>query len=147
MRFNRKSAITPLSYVGNTAMAHVVAMETLAKDPEVGGQAYFITDDTPPENTFDFAERFLHPRGYKTTSFHVPFFFMVILVVLFKLCLLLVRPFKKVNSVFSLESMIHTNHSYTFSRKKAETLLSWKPLYSAQEAIERSIKYYKSIPL
>lgn len=44
-------------YVGNSAWAHVLAVDVLRKNPkEIAGKAFFIGDNTPESNFFDFVE-------------------------------------------------------------------------------------------
>ena len=141
-------ALFQQAYVGNTAWAHIVALSALNKDPHTtGGQAYFITDDTPVANTFHFMEHFLQARGFTLTPYRIPYSIVYTLMFLSESFLRLVAPIYKYNVDTALCSIIYINTTYTFNRKKAERMLGYKPLYSWQESLEKSLDYYMKLDI
>ena len=59
-RFGECTSQFQQMYVGNAAWAHIVAAEAMRQNPqEVGGQAYFITDDSPTQNIFEMMKPYL----------------------------------------------------------------------------------------
>ena len=52
-------------YVGNAAWAHVLAAQKLNKSKDLGGKAYYITDDTPRGPYYATMGAFLKHEGFK----------------------------------------------------------------------------------
>ena len=136
------SALFQQAYVGNMAWAHLKANEALARDGRVGGQAYFVTDNTPIMNTFDFMKPFLEARGYSLSSRSVPYPIAYAFLWAREWLLWLIRPFHWVNHSNPLCSLIYVNKSFFFDRSQAEKLLDYHPLYDFSESLSRSLPYY-----
>lgn len=133
-------------YAGNVAWAHLCAMKAAMKDPvTVGGQAYFVTDDTPAVPYFDFLQPFTARLGYKYSSIGVPCWLLFSLAYILEWIAWLISPIIRMNLVLRTASVTVATTTLTYSRKKAEEQLDYQPLYSHEEAIERSIPYYRKI--
>ena len=67
-RLNCGNAIIDLGYVGNIAWALICADRALQKNDsktnEVAGQAFFIGDESPKKNIFDFFEPMFKEHHY-----------------------------------------------------------------------------------
>lgn len=48
-----------MTYVGNAAWACLKAKERLQEDATIGGEEFFITDDTPIVDPYDFLKPYL----------------------------------------------------------------------------------------
>ena len=141
-------ALFQQAYVGNMAWAHVVALSALNRDCHTtGGQAYFINDDTPITNTFQFMEPFLKARGLSIANYSIPYPVVYFLMFLTENVLKLIAPVYKINFDTALCSIIYINKTYYFSRTKAQTLLGFKPLYSWKQSLENSMDYYMKLEL
>ena len=57
----------------------------------------------------------------------------------------LLRPIKEVNLPTTLNNLYHVNHEYTFKRDKAEQELGYQPLFTYEEAFDKSLEYYKTV--
>ena len=137
-----------LSYVGNVAWAQQVAAEALSHDHKVGGQGYFITDNTQILNLNQFVEPYLNRHGFRYTSWAVPIFLCVMILSVVKLAISLIRCFKpKVNFPLSTHAFENFNITYDFSRKRAEEMLGYKPLYSVEEVNELCCVYYDDVEI
>ena len=137
------------TYVGNTAWAHVMALQALRNSPnaEIAGRFFVITDDTPIKNTFQQFEPFLHAVGYKLSSFSVPFLILYVIVWVIELFLHLLAPVYKINMHLSIAAIVYSDTSYYFKRQKVEKFLGFKPLFSPKEAMEKSLRYYMNVTL
>lgn len=68
------SSLTHMSYVGNVAWAHLVAKEKLAICPtSVGGEVYFITDDTEVANVFQIVKPYAEALNMTIADRNVPY--------------------------------------------------------------------------
>ncbi len=145
IRFGNRSAFLQHSYAGNLAWAHIVADQSLARDATVGGQAYFITDDTPAMNRFQFLETIFAERGNLVTSYNVPFFVIYAATWIAMVIFYLLTPICSLNADLNLDLLSYTNHSKTFRRTKAEKMLGYKPVFSYEDSMAVSRKFYKDV--
>ncbi len=145
MRLGNKDAVMSAGYAGNLAWAHIVANQALQTDAALGGEAYFITDDTPDMNRWDLVEKLTATRGSNIVSTrNIPYWILYIMTALIMLISYAVSPFYEINVDFSLDTILFLRHSYTFRRTKAEKRLGYKPLYDFQQSIVNSRQYYKN---
>ena len=111
----------------------------------MGGETYFITDDTPVINTYAFMEHFLDVCGFslstKASSYRVVYPMMFVAENILRA----VAPVYKVNLSTTLSSLTYMNRTYFFSREKAERLLGYQPLYTWRESFVMSADYYMSL--
>ena len=129
-------------YVRNAAWAHVCAFRAALARPEaIGGEAFFVTDDTPTCPYFDFLKPFADGLGYRYAPFKLPGSFLFGLVWLFERLAWIV----KTPPMFRSGPMYGAMTTYTFSRQKAEEDLRYWPLYDFQESVRLSLPYYKRV--
>lgn len=132
-------------YVGNVAHAHVLAAEALLRaDERVAGEAYFITD-VPARNLFDFLEPFVEAAGYRMYPRWVripgPLMYAVAFVV--ETATRWLRPVYRMAPVVSRFAVDYLCHDFTFVSHKAGRDLGYVPKYSADEAIARTVAFYR----
>ena len=143
------NALFQQAYVGNMAWAHLVALEALknCSANECGGQVYFITDNSPICNSFEFLEPFLKARGFALSKYSIPYPLAYAMLFLTENVLWALSPIYKIDFGTPLCSIIYINKTFYFNRKRAEEKLGYKPLYSWKECLEKSLTYYMDIEL
>lgn len=146
-RIGDGSGRTQYGYVGNVAWAHVLANEALAGDDTLGGGYFFITDDTPPMNMFDFIGQFLADHGFTLSTYSVPFWLVYGLLYATETFLSLLSVVYRINSVQCCASIKHINSTVYFNSKKARSSFGYQPLFTYREALHRSVEFYKGISL
>lgn len=134
------------AYVGNIAWGHLKAVEALTTDPQgTGGHAFFLTDDSPVQNTFQFLRPFLKLHNMDVSAGSLPFWLVYGLVFVAETTALWLRPLVKISLPTSCCDLIYINNTYYFNRSKAERMLGYQPLFSQTESKKRSLEYYKSV--
>ncbi|MDX2443848.1 MAG: NAD-dependent epimerase/dehydratase family protein [Bacteroidales bacterium] len=133
------------SYVGNMAYAHVLAASTLLQNKDsVYGEVYFITDG-PGTNFFRFFDKIVQGTGYKLfpKNLWLPKWLAYFIASISELIALLLSPIKKYNPKFSRFAVSYTCNDFTFNSNLAKTDFGFVPKYSDEEALERTIHFYK----
>jgi nucleoside-diphosphate-sugar epimerase len=133
-------------YVGNVAHAHVLAMRALLEpDSPVGGEVYFITDDTPAVNFFDFMEPILNQLGYRLPpkSRSIPYPVMIAIGALLEGIAFACRPVFQFVPTLTRSSVRFVGHDHTFVGEKARRHFDYEPIYSEAEAIERTVDWFR----
>ena len=135
------------AYAGNTAWAFIKAAQTMKQNEAVGGEAFFISDNTPLGTMPQIAEPFLNACGYTVSKWQFPFWAFYCILCIIQLLCILVRPLVKVGppSAWTRGSMMFLRRNLSFKRDKAETQLGYKPIYSFQQALERSAPFYAKV--
>lgn len=146
-RLGSGQALFQCSYAGNVAWAHICAMKALQSNDSVSGLAYFVNDDNPVRNVFDFVEPFLQVRGFHLSSFRLPFSPLYHMFRLLQGVLWLIGKICKINMAISPAAILYTNQSVYFKRKLAEEKLSYKPKYNYSESLEKSLTFYRNVSL
>ena len=143
------TGVQTIAYGGNVAWAFILASKVLKKDAKIAGEAFFIPDETPQTQLTDFARPFLEERGFSMSRICVPFWIMYCMVCLLQLLCLLLQPIVRLKGPRSMtrSSLKLMYRNMTFSGQKAKTMLGYKPLYSFEESLKRSLKFYKEVPL
>lgn len=132
-------------YVGNMAHAHLqVAKSLLDGNDRVEGSIYFITDG-PGQNFFKFFDQVVIGAGYRIwpKNFWLPRAVAYFIGSLSELIALILRPLKHYNPKFSRFAVTYTCTDFTFSSEKAMTEFGYTPRYSQEEAMERTVAYYR----
>lgn len=135
-----------VTYVGNAALAHLRAMEKLAVDESVAGEVFYVTDDTPLEDIYEFLRPFVECQGCRLSDYTVPYLLAILLLMLLALVLRLVRPLYRPRAYVPPPSAVtYICTSLFFNRTKATLRLNYYPNVTPDEAVQRSVSYYKSI--
>jgi nucleoside-diphosphate-sugar epimerase len=137
-------------YVGNVAHAHVLALRQLLEPAAaVAGQSYFITDDSPAVNFFDFMDPIVTALGYslppKTRS--VPYPVMLALGAAVEAAAAALRPIRRFTPTLTRSSVRFICHDHTFVGDKARRDFGYVPIYSEADAIKRTIAYFREHPV
>ncbi|WAR23439.1 3BHS1-like protein, partial [Mya arenaria] len=134
-------------YVGNTAWAFTCADKALQENPNLGGQFYYVPDDTPVQNTFNFMKPFLEARGHQLSTFKLPYNLVYYSLLFAEWIAWVISPVYKISLPAESYSVRYINMDLFFSRKKAETELGFKPIFSPKKAIQMCLKYYRDLNL
>ncbi len=144
VRVGHPSKLSMHVYVGNMAHAFALAGKALLERPEtVGGRAYFISD-APPSNFFTFFDRILSEAGYPLRpGIWLPRGLMLPMGIAADGLTALLRPVKRIQINVSRFSVTYLCTSFTFSVENAQQDLGFSPKYSADEALARTVAYYR----
>jgi nucleoside-diphosphate-sugar epimerase len=133
-------------YVGNIAHAHILAARALMNGSDhVSGQVYFMTD-APGSNFFKFFDQVVEGAGYKIRpkNFWIPRGIAFAMGSMSEFFAWLIRPVKSYHPKFSRFAVTYTCTSYTFNSDKAKKDFGFEPKYSPEEAMRRTIDYYRA---
>ena len=132
-------------YVGNMAFAHVLAAaEMWNGNNTLSGEIYFITDGEG-KNFFKFFDQVVIGAGYKISpkNLWLPKGLAYTIGSVSEFIAVLMRPIKKYNPKFSRFAVTYTCTDFTFSSKKAEDGFGFKPKYSLDLSLEKTIAFYR----
>ncbi|CAG0914005.1 unnamed protein product [Notodromas monacha] len=149
-RMGPSSAKFAAVYVGNAAWAHIVAMRALMQRPgEVAGEAYVITDDTKPQNIFDFLTPFYTARGFTVSDRSVPYCIVILFAFVFQCFVWLLSWVWKWKSapIPPVNELRYCGHTYTFNISKARERLGYAPLFSFDDGLRNSIQFYSDVKI
>jgi nucleoside-diphosphate-sugar epimerase len=121
-------------YSGNAAHAHILAAKHLYHGSPVAGNTYFITDDYPAENLFDFMEPFLAGLGLEPPKKSIPY----------HLAYFLSSINEKINpsSNFNRFAIIQTCVDHTFVSSRAEQDFGYRPPVPREEAFKKTLDWF-----
>jgi hypothetical protein len=142
-RVGHGRALFQQAYVGNTAYAFLCADRALRSNPDLGSQVFYVPDDTPVQNTFCFMKPYLSSRGYRLSTWSIPYPITYWSLCLVEMVLWLISPLIKINLKVTSCSVRYINTDLYFSYQKARRLLNYWPIFSPQVAHQRSLEYYK----
>lgn len=130
------------------AWAHFLALKALKEKPAAcSGRAYFVPDETPTGNSFQLLEPFLRSRDMRLSQWKIPYSLVYGLLYATELLLSALSPVVKINLSTPVCSIEYINKTFTFRRDLASELLGYSPLYSHDEAMQRSLKFYSAVDL
>jgi len=135
-------------YVGNMAYAHVLAAQNiLAGNTSLTGKIYFITDG-PAHNFFSFFDQIVAGSGYKIWpgNLWLPRWLAYSIGSISEFIAFLFRPIRHYNPKFSRFAVVYTCTDFTFSSDRARKDFGFEPKYSVDEAIEKTVEFYKIKP-
>nr|WGV39910.1 HSD3B [Sinohyriopsis cumingii] len=139
-------AVQQFMYAGNAAWFFICAEKTLRGDNSAAsGHAYFLGDETPLNNYFDFLKPYLAIHNFKLSTFRIPLWLVLYLLYLIWFFLWVISPVKQFNLPLGLASVIYIGKTRYYSYDKAKTLLSYSPLFSPEEAWKKGYKFYSSL--
>jgi nucleoside-diphosphate-sugar epimerase len=132
-------------YVRNMAWAHVLAAKALAENnPEVPGNAYFITDG-PGCNFFTFFDQIIKASGYAIwpSNLRLPRGLTYFFGTVSEYFALLVRPFKHFNPRLSRFAVMYTCTDFTFTSEKAHRDFGFTPKYGPEESLTNTVRFFR----
>ena len=137
-------------YIGNGAYAHMVAAQKLLDETSrsvIGGQFYYIGDESPACRFVHFQAQFLKPLGYHVLPvLKIPLFLLVIFAYFLEF-LAIVLACIKVDFRTNLNrgSVQYLKTSHSFSWEKAKRELDYQPFFDHGTAITKSIEHYRRL--
>lgn len=134
-------------YVGNVAHAHILAARhLLARDSRLSGRAYFVTDDAPAANFFDFLEPIAAGLGHSLPprSRYIPYRVMLGLGGVMEGVAAFVRPVYRYVPTLTRSSVRFVCHDHTFNGEALRRDAGYAPIYGEQEAVERTIAWFRA---
>ena len=135
-------------YSGNAAWAHVLAARRLLDENTrvaVGGNFYYIGDDSPAWPLGEYHRQFLKPFGYKRVPYlRIPIWLLLLLAYLLEFLAILLS-LVKIDFANSLTraSVRWLDYSHSYSWEKARRELLYEPLFDRSAALARSVEYYR----
>lgn len=136
-------------YAGNVAHVHMCALNTLLTNPaKANGKVYFAVDDTPVTNFFRFSEPYLKAKGHVVPTIGLPYIFMYPIATTVETvnAILQICNLGTNRLLFTREAVQGTCLSFSATGTAAREDLGYEPLYSKQEAFERTLSYYVHNP-
>lgn len=122
-----------VSYVENTASAHLAAMDRLNADSPVAGSAYFINEEKPV-NCWDFINTIISQAGAKPLTKKIPFNLAYCLGAVLEIAGLLNRKWEPPMTRF-LALQLATSHWFNISKAKKD--LNWQPEISIEDGLKK----------
>ncbi|XP_014438797.1 3 beta-hydroxysteroid dehydrogenase/Delta 5--_4-isomerase isoform X1 [Tupaia chinensis] len=142
------STVNPV-YVDNVAWAHILASRALLdpkKASSIQGKFYYISDDTPHQSYDDLNYNLSKDWGLSVDSGpRMPLCVLYWIAFLLETVSFLLRPIYKYRPPITRHVLTLANSVFTFSYKKAERELGYKPLFSWEEAKQRTSEWIGSL--
>ncbi|XP_064800322.1 hydroxy-delta-5-steroid dehydrogenase, 3 beta- and steroid delta-isomerase 1 [Oncorhynchus masou masou] len=147
-RISRPEAQVNPVYVGNAALAHLQAARAL-RDPQrraaIGGNFYYISDDTPPVSYSDFNHAVLSPLGFSIQEKpNLPIPVLYLLCFLMEMLQILLCPFKRFTPPINRQLLTMLNTPFSFSYRRAQRDMGYAPRYSWEAARKRTMDWVAS---
>lgn len=124
------------------------AKERIVIDETISGEEFFITDDTPIVDPYDFIEPFVEAKKFKISKRSIPY--LLVQFVLFVLiCLMKIVPIYKFRLPirYSPAKIQYFCTTHFFNRNKATLRLDYLPFYNAEQSQKLSCDYYKNLSI
>uniref|UniRef100_A0A2K5IKQ0 3-beta hydroxysteroid dehydrogenase/isomerase domain-containing protein n=1 Tax=Colobus angolensis palliatus TaxID=336983 RepID=A0A2K5IKQ0_COLAP len=139
--FSKFSRVNPV-YVGNVAWAHILALRA----PSVRGQFYYISDDTPHQSYDNLNYTPSKEFGLRLDSrWSLPLSLMYWIGFLLEIVSFLLRPLYTYGPPFNRHVVTLSNTVFTFAYKKVQRDLAYEPLYSWEEAKQKTVEWVGSL--
>ncbi|XP_029331000.1 3 beta-hydroxysteroid dehydrogenase/Delta 5--_4-isomerase type 3-like [Mus caroli] len=138
------STVNPV-YVGNVAWAHILAARGLRdpkKSPNIQGEFYYISDDTPHQSYHDLSYTLSKKWGFCLDSnWSLPVPLLYWLAFLLETVSFLLSPIYRYIPPFNRHLVTLLSSTFTFSYKKAQRDLGYEPLVSWEEAKQKTSEW------
>ena len=142
-QFDCRGGCGQFLYVGNMAWATICAYRSMCKNDKIGGEAFFVTDDTPTSTMFEFCEPYLNKNGHCLSSMAIPYWVMVLLVWCFQCFAWIISPVFRFDIPLTMQSLKNIGMRITFSNDKAKQLLGFSPFYDPMTSRQMAMSYYR----
>jgi len=148
VRFGDGSAHFDHVYVDNVAHAHILATQTMVKDPaKVAGKAYFVGDH-PAGNFFEFLAPMFVAAGTKLPDKKMPKWFAIFAATLTEWIYRVISPLvPSFNPQFSRYVVQTLAQDWTFSYARATKDFGYTPLVSLEDARQRTTDWARTANL
>ncbi|XP_077534125.1 NADPH-dependent 3-keto-steroid reductase Hsd3b4-like isoform X2 [Haemaphysalis longicornis] len=139
------------TYAGNAAAVIVRGMDALSQTTFSGlsGRCLVAVDDTPSDALSLVLRRVTQCRGLRMLPWAVPTFVLLVFSCIFWGIMLLLSPLFKVHTdaVPNPTEVMYVRQCPLYDGSELFKRLAWKPKYSAEQAINKSMEYYKNVKL
>nr|XP_004663986.1 NADPH-dependent 3-keto-steroid reductase Hsd3b5-like [Jaculus jaculus] len=143
------SSVVNPAYVGNVAWAHILACRGLRdpkKAPNIQGQFYYISDDTPHQSYDTLYYTLSKEWGlHFDSSRTLPLTLLYWLAFTLETVSFLLRPVYNYRPPFTRYLLTVSNAKFTVSYKKAQRDLGYEPCFSWEEAKQRTGEWIRSL--
>ncbi|KAI9295135.1 hypothetical protein K502DRAFT_324494 [Neoconidiobolus thromboides FSU 785] len=130
------------TYIENAAYAHILASDKLDENDKIAGEAFFITNGTPMP-FFNNARKFLTFFGAKNSFYKVlPYYVSFFIAYLVTFFINLLEPIKPIPWKLTPFVVSNATNDRYFDITKARTLLGYEPLYTIEEGLRKSARYF-----
>jgi 3beta-hydroxy-Delta5-steroid dehydrogenase / steroid Delta-isomerase len=134
-------ALADNTHVDNLVLAELLAAERLfSTADQVGGQAYFITDEEPL-NVFEWGRPLVEGLGHKVPRLAIPADLMAALALAGEW----VHRFGGPKPLLSRLEVHNVTSSFTFRCDKARRELGYRPLVQRMQGLAECLPYYKEL--
>jgi len=147
-----RDSVIQHTYVGNMAFGMVKVLEKMVSDSTATKESVFILDDTPFKDFYTLVSPYLQARKYELSSrlfwftpFYVPYLAFEKAARWVQTCYDIKPYVKEYPSAAILYNFLH--NWILFSGLKGVTYIGYKPLYTYEQSVEASKKYYGSVTL
>lgn len=140
----RAKRISDFTYIDNLIDALVVANEKLGRQPEVGGQAFFVTNGEPIA-FWEFVDRVLLAMERPVTKGRIPFAVAYVAACAAEAWRAAGRSENISEDGLTRFAIRYMCTHHYFSISKARRLLGYVPAVSLDEGIARSVAHFKSL--
>eukprot|EP00026_Physarum_polycephalum_P005121 Phypoly_transcript_05149.p1 GENE.Phypoly_transcript_05149~~Phypoly_transcript_05149.p1 ORF type:complete len:354 (+),score=60.59 Phypoly_transcript_05149:142-1203(+) len=130
------------TYVGNVAHAHLLASDKLKENNNIGGQAYFITNDEPA-SPWKILGKMYTAFGYGDPYIAIPALLMIYFAMLVDLIVWILSPIVTLHPNFTYFRVVTVAANRYFNINKAKQDLGYKPIVPLWEALDLTIRYYQ----
>ncbi|KAI8609575.1 3beta-hydroxysteroid dehydrogenase [Chytriomyces sp. MP71] len=143
VQIGNNEALMDFTYVDNAAYAHILAGQKMTADNGIGGEAFFVTNDSPVFS-WDFMKMVYTEYGAKNAlRFILPMPVAILLATIVEFFVLLLSPIKTIHPTFTVFRMKMLGNNKYHSIEKAKRLLGYKPLVPLGEGIKRGVQWFK----
>ncbi|KAM4795574.1 3 beta-hydroxysteroid dehydrogenase/Delta 5--_4-isomerase type 1-like [Rhinophrynus dorsalis] len=148
-RISKKEALVNPVYVGNVAWAHIQAARAMRDQDrvkKVGGNFYYISDDTPRMSYSDLNHALGKDLGLDVEPrLALPFPLLYYVAFLLEVISFLLKPFIRFVPPFTRHLLRLLNTPFSFSYLKAQRDMGYKPRYSWEQARQTTMAWMASI--
>ena len=135
------------SYVGNTAWAFVRANIAMRENPDLTAEVFYVPDNTPVQNSFNFMRPYLEVRGFRLSEDQLSYALVHSAVRVAEVLARGLSPIYKLNLPVQSHSLQYINTNIYFSGEKARRVLGYEPIFTPIEARQACLEYYKTVDL
>ena len=134
-------------YAGNAAWACLLAKERIVHDESLSAEEFFVTDDTPIVDPYDFLVPFVEAKRYKVSKRSIPYLLVQLWLLIIVLLIKLLRPICKLRlpTRYDPTQIQYFCTTHFFNRNKATLRLDYKPLFDAERSQQLSCEYYREL--
>ena len=147
--FDCKGATHQMVYAGNVAWMFLCAELALRNgrveetENHVDGEVYYAVDDTPCADSYEILAPFAQGCDIPVKNSKLPMWLLLIPLHAVYFILWMLSPIMKINVSMGIPGLKQMLYSYSFKYDRAKSLLAYTPMYSYEESLERSVKFYK----